>query len=82
MNIELYTIIGWVGAIIFIIAYLLLVMKKISARKKTYHILNAIGAICLIANAYYLSDFPNVLVNVVWAAIAIYASTKSLSSKG
>ncbi|MGS2740411.1 CBU_0592 family membrane protein [Sinomicrobium sp. M5D2P17] len=68
-----YTIIGWIGAIVFIIAYFLLSVKLISAEKPLYHYLNAIGGVCLVVNALHLSDLPNVVVNVVWTSIALLA---------
>ncbi|MEH6682599.1 MAG: hypothetical protein V7724_18805 [Sediminicola sp.] len=69
----LYTIIGWIGALVFILAYLLLSLQILSAKKKLYHVLNAIGGICLIINAVHLRDFPNLVVNAVWAVIALGA---------
>lgn len=69
----LYSVAGWLGAIIFIIAYFLLSVKYISADKPLYHFLNAAGGICLVINALYLSDLPNVVVNAVWISIAILA---------
>lgn len=58
--------IGWLGAIIFIIAYLLLSLEYISAKKHLYHILNALGAICLVLNAIVINDYPNIFVNAIW----------------
>ncbi|MCL6217690.1 CBU_0592 family membrane protein [Zunongwangia pacifica] len=65
--------IGWFGAIIFIIAYFLLSAGYLSAQKPTYHVLNVIGGLCLVINAVTLNDFPNILVNIVWALIALFA---------
>ncbi|MGS2763980.1 CBU_0592 family membrane protein [Sinomicrobium sp. M5D2P9] len=69
----IYPIIGWTGAIIFIIAYFLLSAKLISAEKPLYHYLNAAGGICLVINGLHLSDLPNVVVNAVWTTIALWA---------
>ncbi|MBC9796611.1 CBU_0592 family membrane protein [Sinomicrobium weinanense] len=69
----LYSVAGWLGAIVFVIAYFLLSMKRISANKPLYHLLNAAGGICLIINALHLSDLPNVVVNIVWTSIAFLA---------
>ncbi|WP_417443789.1 CBU_0592 family membrane protein [Joostella sp.] len=76
---ELHNVVGWIGALFFIIAYFLLSINKLSAKNKTYHFLNIIGAICLVINGIYLSDFPNVVVNLIWGIIAIYAIIKLLS---
>ncbi|UGU17159.1 hypothetical protein LS482_04635 [Sinomicrobium kalidii] len=69
----LYTMMGWLGAVIFIVAYFLLSMKYISADRPLYHSLNAAGGICLVINALHLSDLPNVVVNTVWTIIAVLA---------
>lgn len=38
--------------------------------------LNILGAVCLIANGFALNDFPNIVVNAVWAGIGVYAIVK------
>ncbi|MEH6659911.1 CBU_0592 family membrane protein [Leeuwenhoekiella marinoflava] len=68
--------IGWLGAVIFIAAYLLLSLEYISAKTKWYHILNGLGAVCLVINAFYLDDYPNIVVNGVWGMLALIAVYK------
>jgi hypothetical protein len=69
-------LIGWLGAVLFILSYLLLSMGKLSAKSKLYHILNILGAICLVINGFILQDFPNIVVNVIWGLIGVYAVIK------
>lgn len=64
---------GWLGVIIYLIAYLLLVVKKLQSERPLYHILNILGAIGLLLNAWLLRDYPNLAINIIWAMIAIYA---------
>ena len=68
--------VGWLGAVIFIVAYLLLSLEYISAKKYLYHILNALGAICLVFNALVINDYPNILANGIWGLIALLAVYK------
>ncbi|MEH6408389.1 MAG: hypothetical protein V7767_14020 [Leeuwenhoekiella sp.] len=68
--------IGWLGAIIFIVAYLLLSLEYISAKKYFYHLLNVLGAICLVINAIVIDDYPNIFVNGIWGIIALLAVYK------
>ena len=68
--------IGWLGAVIFIAAYLLLSLECISAKNKLYHVLNGLGAVCLVINAFYLDDYPNVVVNGIWGILALVAVYK------
>ncbi|TCD27794.1 hypothetical protein EZ456_07550 [Pedobacter psychrodurus] len=70
---TLINIIGWLGAILYIIAYFLLTIHAISSSSFAYHFLNVLGAIGLTINACYLKDSPNIIVNLVWLLIAISA---------
>lgn len=69
----IYTILGWVGSIAYLLGYLLLTMKKLKPDSKTYHVLNVAGAVGLTINAIFLQDFPNIAVNVAWGVIAVVA---------
>ena len=65
--------IGWLGTLAYIVAYLLLSIGKLKAEQKTYHLLNILGALGLIVNAIHLDDYPNIIVNIVWFAIGFMA---------
>ncbi|WP_206609907.1 CBU_0592 family membrane protein [Maribellus luteus] len=75
-----FSTIGWLGAIIFVVAYLFLSIKLLSAEKVIYHILNALGGICLVINSVYLNDTPNLFVNAVWAVIAFFCIYKIIKT--
>jgi len=66
---NLSDLLGWLGTLSYIIAYLLLSLGKLKAEQKTYHLLNILGALGLIVNAIHLDDYPNIIVNIVWFAI-------------
>ena len=69
----LSTSLGWIGTFSYLLAYFLLSIKKLRSDEKLYHALNIIGAIGLTYNAIFLNDYPNVIVNIVWAIIALAA---------
>jgi len=69
----LINIIGWLGAVLYIIAYLLLTIEVIPSSSFIYHFLNVLGAVGLTINACYLKDSPNIIVNLVWLLIALAA---------
>lgn len=73
----IFQVIGWLGAIIFVVSYFLLSDGHLRQEGKTYHILNMIGAVCLVINALYFQDHANLMVNGVWCAIALMAIYKS-----
>lgn len=64
---------GWAGTFFYVLGYVLLTMGKIKSDQKIYHWLNALGAVGLIANALYLSDYPSFVVNFIWLVIAVGA---------
>lgn len=67
----LSSVLGWVGSISYLLAYFLLTINKLKSNHKLYHLLNVIGAIGLTYHGLFLSDYPNVIVNVAWAVIGI-----------
>lgn len=77
MNIA--EVIGWVGALLFVLAYLLLISGKLSVRKTTYHWMNAIGGFCLVLNAVCIWDLPTIFVNLVWSIIAFFGIYKIIA---
>ena len=64
---------GWLGTICYLLAYLLLVLKKIKPEGLIFHMLNILGGVGLVLNAIKLKDYPNVAVNMAWGLIAAYA---------
>lgn len=73
---DLYQLTGWIGVLLFIIAYLLLSLDILSADRLLYHLLNLLGGISLVINAIHISDPPTIVVNGVWGLIAIAAMIK------
>jgi len=76
----IYETIGWFGAFFYILAYGLLIMKRLSSERQLYHTLNAMGGVCLVVNAIALDDMPNLIVNFVWMGIALFAIYKVTKS--
>jgi len=74
-------IIGWVGATLLLLAYLLVSMKKCTGRSILYQILNIIGSSFLMLNAGYYQAFPSVFVNIVWVCIGAATIILVLKSK-
>lgn len=66
-------LIGWTGSLLYIVAYLLLCLKKLNADSTLYHLLNILGAVGLIINAFHWNDFPSAAVNFAWLGIGLFA---------
>ena len=63
--------IGWVGAILLLVAYAMISSKKLEADSTAYQLLNIIGSLFLVANTICYRAFPSSFVNVIWAGIAV-----------
>lgn len=72
----LYEIIGWIGTIAILAAYLLVSTKKLSPDSREYQLLNLTGAIGIIINSGVHGAIPSVGLNVVWLLIAVYGLVK------
>lgn len=66
---DIYTICGWVGAIILIVAFFLLNFKYLQMGL-TYEILNIIGSLGIGIAAFRTGNIPTVTLQVFWAGIA------------
>jgi hypothetical protein len=69
-------IIGWLGVVELLVAYLLVSIKRMEGDSIGYQVLNLIGAASLIVNSYYYRALPSVGINIVWIGIAIFAIVK------
>ncbi len=68
-----FEIIGWIGAVSYLLAYWLLSNGKMHAKQRVYQLMNILGAACLMANALCLSDWPNFVTNLLWGGIGALA---------
>jgi len=69
----MHEFIGWIGAFLYIAAYFLLSIKKLTADKLIYQLMNIFGGLCLIINSYHQHDNPSMVTNAVWASIGLFA---------
>lgn len=72
MNVAI-EIIGWLGAAMILVAYLLLSAGRLEARSFAYQGLNLVGAIAFVINSGWNGAIPSASLNVVWAGIALFA---------
>ncbi|TFH35092.1 MAG: hypothetical protein E4G99_08065 [Anaerolineales bacterium] len=82
MNLRFWIdVIGWVGALCVLLAYLMVSLRRWEGNSARYQGLNLLGGSCLIANTLYFGAYPSSLVNLVWVGIAIFTLTKRDSAK-
>jgi len=71
MSIErlLIEIIGWTGAALILVAYLLLSSGRLTGQSRLYQWMNVVGAACFVLNSGWNGAIPSATLNVVWMLI-------------
>ncbi len=69
-------IFGWIGTILFLLAYVLVTYQKIDATGRVYQLLNLIGAVFMGINVFYEHVWAAFALEIVWGSIAILALSK------
>jgi hypothetical protein len=68
----LVEIVGWVGAIMMLSAYVLLTLGRLKSQSPVYHWLNIVSGAGLIVNSGWNGAYPSVCINGVWLIIGLY----------
>lgn len=69
----LLNVLGWIGITCILLAYLLITAHKVERRGRLYHLLNLVGSLLLIYDAYSRGATAFLVLNSAWAAIALFA---------
>lgn len=64
-------LIGWLGFILIVSAYLLITIKLLEVSAAPYHLMNLIGALCMVVNARHKGAQPLFWLNIVWSLVAV-----------
>ena len=74
--------VGWAGAALILLAYLLLSAGKLTGQSLTYQAMNVLGAAGFIVNGWWHRALPSAVLNVLWLLIGVLASWRILKRKG
>ncbi len=74
-------IVGWGGAGLILLGYLLISTGKLTGQSPSYHWINLFGAAGFMINGWWHGAIPSAVLNVVWAAIAVYALIRLATRK-
>jgi hypothetical protein len=70
---KIADIIASAGVLILLIGFLMNLFKRISAESRLYALLNFTGATLCGISAYMVSFYPFVVLEAVWALVALFA---------
>jgi len=76
----MYDIIGWIGTILVLIAYLLLSTNKIN-NGKTYQLLNLVASLFMAIGLLPKNAWFSFALQVVWGCIAVITLIKMFNKK-
>jgi hypothetical protein len=62
-------IVGWIGASLILLAYLLLSAGKLTGQSLVYQGMNVVGAAGFIVNGWRHGAIPSAVLNVIWMLI-------------
>ncbi|HEY6916937.1 MAG TPA: hypothetical protein VI381_04780 [Allosphingosinicella sp.] len=66
-------IVGWIGAVTILAAYLLLTAGRLNGNSRLYQALNVIGAGGFVINSAWHGAMPSAILNVIWMGIGLTA---------
>ncbi len=76
-----FDLVGNVGVLLMVIAYLLLQLEKLSGSAISYLLLNTIGAILVIISLRFRFNLSAFFMEAFWLLISLYGLSKTLFSK-
>lgn len=81
MDYSWYDLVGNVGVLLMVIAYLLLQLEKLSSSALSYLVLNTVGAILVIISLMFRFNLSAFLMEAFWLLISLYGLAKPLFSR-
>lgn len=81
MDYSWFDLVGNIGVLLMVVAYLLLQVEKLSSSALSYLLLNAAGAVLVIISLMFRFNFSAFLMEAFWLLISLYGLTKTLLSK-
>ncbi len=78
MNFDLYTILGFAGSIVVLVAYFANQTGRMSSDDWHFPFLNLVGSLMILASFYTAINWPSLFIEVFWIAISLYGLFRAL----
>jgi hypothetical protein len=73
--------VGWAGAGLILLAYLLLSAGKLTGQSIIYQGMNVVGAVGFVINGWWHGALPSATLNVLWLMIGLFASIRIVTKR-
>ena len=81
MKFHLFDLVGFIGVLLIVVAYLLLQLDKLPSSSPKYSLLNAAGALLIIVSLVFAFNLSAFIVEVFWFLISLLGLWRSLVSR-
>ena len=78
MSFHLFDLVGFIGVLLIVVAYLLLQLDKLPSSSPKYSLLNAAGALLIIVSLVFAFNLSAFIVEVFWFLISLLGLWRSL----
>jgi hypothetical protein len=78
MNFHLFDLVGFIGVVLIVVAYLLLQLDKLPSSSPKYSLLNAGGALLIIVSLIFAFNLSAFVMEVFWLLISLLGLWRSL----
>ena len=75
-------VVGWIGALLILLAYLLISAGKLTGQSAVYQWMNIVGAAGFVINGWWHRAIPSTALNVIWMGIGAVALWKIAQRRG
>jgi len=74
-------VLGWVGTVLYLVAYALVSVKKVEGDSLFYQGMNIVAGILLVINTFYWRAYPSLGLNVAWIGIGVFTLGRKYSTQ-
>jgi hypothetical protein len=79
-NLTWFDLVGFIGVVLIIVAYLLLQLDKLPSSSPRYSLLNAAGALLIIVSLVFKFNLSAFIVEAFWFLISLLGFWRSLAA--
>jgi hypothetical protein len=62
-------IVGWIGALLVLIAYMMVSTGRLSGHSPVFQSMNAVGATLFVLNTWWHGALPSMVLNIIWSVV-------------
>jgi hypothetical protein len=78
MNFDLYTLFGFAGSIVVLVAYFANQTGRLASDNWWFPFINLVGSLMILASFYTAINWPSLFIEVFWIAISLYGLGRTL----